>query len=191
MKNSVIVSLVLLFALGTVVGIMGDKLLMCHGIHKGPFPGMHEKYHDRPPMMKPENFILMILKDRLDLNDEQFKKSEAIVKETHSKLKKLKDSFHDQEKKLIGESFDLIKNNLSPEQQLKLEELKKEMKERKGPPNGGPHGHHFPPCDERMGPPPPSCGDPEFEEEEMSNQKNNPAPDAEAEKTPNSPQEKK
>lgn len=160
MKVNLIGGLILLFILGAILGIAGDKWLMCHKMHKGPPPMMME--HGCPPggpMMKPENFILMMLKDRLNLNDEQFKKSEAIVKDTHAKLKNLKDTFHNQEKKLIEESFDLIKKDLAPEQQKKLEELQKEMKEKKGPPPGEEFGRPFPPCRDRMGSPPPPCED--------------------------------
>lgn len=164
MKMNLVVGLVILFVLGALLGFMGDKWMMCHRMHHGFRPGMHGGCPGQGPGMKPENFMRMMLKDRLNLNDKQFKKSETIIKDTHSKLESLKDSFHEQEKKLIDESFELIKKDLSPEQQKKLEDFQKEMRERKGPP---------PPCGERMGPPPYDNG-PEFKGKERGDSADEP-----------------
>ena len=54
MKTNLIIGLIILFALGAVMGVMGNKWLLGHRMHKGHPPGMPGKYHEQGPGMRPE-----------------------------------------------------------------------------------------------------------------------------------------
>jgi len=115
------VGVLLVFILGALAGALGTKMYFKHRIEQFAKGG-------RPPLM---HLLMRKISHELDLTETQQSKIEKIVDQTQVKLHDFRQKHHPELKRIIDNSFVLIKEKLNDEQKKKLDELHEELKSRR------------------------------------------------------------
>ncbi len=127
--------------------------------------------HHPPGMQQIKKFWLLHLTQRLDLTPEQQAKIEPILTEAGNQLQTLHREEADRAAQIIGQISQKISTILTPEQQVKLQEMEKEMDHDRdrmfpghhgpwdGPPRGPGGGDPHPVPGPEDAPPPPPAPD--------------------------------
>jgi hypothetical protein len=112
------------FTLGVVAGGAGTRAYMVNDL-KARFRG--------PPAESRAHFLLEAMRRHLDLDDDQVKKVEVIVRETEQRREERMKECRPGLDELRRETDDKIREVLRPDQQAKFEEFL-ERRRRHGPP---------------------------------------------------------
>jgi hypothetical protein len=107
--------------------------LFCSGVlvgglatwHIAEFKAFESLIRERPRAPK---FIMRKLDRELRLNDTQRKRIEAIICRTHQELLAVRDRLRPDRERILQQSIDAMKAELTPEQQKKLDELHERLK---------------------------------------------------------------
>ena len=115
--------LILIFALGVVAGSLGSQI-----IHKQRFESMRKDPAAR------KAFFLGRLTKKLELTDAQKEAFEEIIDRIDEKSREHFEKGRLQMEAIMDEGFLQMKNQLTPEQQTRLEDLQKNARRALGPP---------------------------------------------------------
>jgi Spy/CpxP family protein refolding chaperone len=115
----VILGIALIFIAGFLSGWMGSHYVKI----RPPFHKQRAEDHTQAIMKR--------LDDKLDLTDEQWAKMEVIVRRTQEKARKLSKEHKKKMHGLMERDMEEFKKILNPDQQNKLEELRREFKKRR------------------------------------------------------------
>lgn len=123
------VGVLLVFALGTLVGSLGTRAFLKHRLlefARGGPPG-------GPPEGPPEGRILRRISNDLDLADSQREKIDKILAETEAKLLDFRRKYHPEFIEILDEGISLMKAQLDDQQKEALDRLHEKMKHRRLP----------------------------------------------------------
>jgi len=112
-KSKLIAGVALVFVLGLLVGSLGTRFY-----HRD----WSERFFQEPSSRKA--VILKKLTKDLGLSEAQQKEFKVIIDETDKKLEAFRSETRSAVKRILDESFSRMRENLNPEQQKKLEELR-------------------------------------------------------------------
>jgi len=115
-KIKFVAGISLVFLLGALAGALGTGFY---------FKGHVEKFLEGGP---PKEKIMRRLTKTLELTPGQQEKIEPILAEAHRSLLDLRQKSFPEMRRIREESFALIKKELNPDQQKKLEDLKSRLK---------------------------------------------------------------
>lgn len=125
-----ILAAVVIFCAGAVSGGLLVKLYSTPSPpsrHHGKPPGM-----ERGPGWDQKTSFLRKLQTQLDLSEDQSKRIEVILNESQERVKKLWDQVAPTAREEFHRTQDRIRQELTPEQQVKFEALLRERKSRRG-----------------------------------------------------------
>jgi hypothetical protein len=123
-KTKLSIGVVLVFLAGVFAGSLGMGIYLKHQL-KGFEPGGHP-----PPPHERHDFIMKRLSNELDLTEAQRIEIEKIVEDSEAKIFAIRRQYLPEIKKIVDQSFSLMKDKLDPKQQEKLKELHERLKNR-------------------------------------------------------------
>ncbi|MDY6844730.1 MAG: hypothetical protein SVW57_11620 [Thermodesulfobacteriota bacterium] len=121
-RLKVTICVLLIFVLGALAGSLGTGLYVKHKIKKFTRDGP-------PPIMR---FLMREMSHELKLSKLQESEIEKIVEQTHKRISDFRERYRPEFEEIIDNSFALIKEKLTQEQRIKLDELRKELQKRRG-----------------------------------------------------------
>lgn len=122
-KFSALLSLLLVFASGALVGVVGHRLFMVNSVSSGG---------PRPPRPDPEErrrHLVSEMRDRVKLDDRQVQQLNTIYDQTRQKFDELHKRGSEESRAIWDQQKDSIKAILRPEQVPLYEQYQKERDE--------------------------------------------------------------
>jgi hypothetical protein len=147
-KASALLSLILVFMSGALVGAMGHRLYVVKTVE-----GTTSTNIPQPPRMSPEEArrrIIADYRDKVKLDDQQIEQVDQIYDQTREQFKEIQKKFNNEGQAVWKRQTQEIREILRPEQQPLFEayraEREADRKKHRGPGPGGPGGpppnHH-------------------------------------------------
>jgi hypothetical protein len=128
-KLKVAIIILLVFAVGTLAGSLGNKLYFMHRFERFTKAA-------RPPLM---HILMRKMVQDLDLTGAQKMDIEKIVRQSEEKILSFREKYRPEFEKIMDDTITQIKEKLTDEQKKKLDKLHEELKMRG---RMGPRGMH-------------------------------------------------
>jgi Spy/CpxP family protein refolding chaperone len=119
-KWKLAIGVILVFVLGGLAGSVGTQVYFKH---------WSERFW-KDPRARREAFLQKLTRE-LGLTETQQKEFRAIIEEVDKKVEEFRQENRAEIRKVLDEGFNQMKENLNPEQQQKLEELKARHEKRR------------------------------------------------------------
>ena len=121
-KMKLFIGVVLVLLVGALLGSLGTGIYLKHRMSRFE-PG-------RPPPHMRKDFIVKRLSRELDLTEAQRIEIEKIVEQSEAKIFSVRRQYLPEIKKIVDQSFVLMKDKLNANQQEKLQEIHERLKNR-------------------------------------------------------------
>jgi Spy/CpxP family protein refolding chaperone len=124
-RLKLVIGVTLVFLAGALAGSLGTGIYLRHKMEA--FEGGRHGGPERT------SFLVKRFTHDLDLTDAQQAEVKKIIEESEEKIMAIRQQYLPEIKGIIGQSFALMREKLSPEQQKKLDTLYEKLERSRGP----------------------------------------------------------